>query len=164
MSIPTFTEIPTIDLRLSDGPGRSRVLSDLHHALTAVGFLYISHHGVSEEAIVALVKILPTLFSLPATAKAEVALENSPHFLGSSAVGSETTAGRQDSREQFEFATELPSIWEPGLPLYERLVGPNQVRSSLLSPSRAIKVGANRTSGRAHVLISSLSSADICTR
>lgn len=138
MSNPTFTEIPIISLGLSYKADRSQGLSDLHHALTTVGFLYISNHGVPEETISALVDVLPTLFSLPPTAKAEVALENSPHFLGYSAVGSETTAGRQDSREQFEFATELPCIWQPGLPLYERLVGPNQVRNTHLFQSHEI--------------------------
>jgi isopenicillin N synthase-like dioxygenase len=56
-----------------------------------------------------------------------VALHNSPHFLGYSQIGSETTAGVQDQREQFEFATELPNTWSEGKPRYELLKGPNQV-------------------------------------
>jgi isopenicillin N synthase-like dioxygenase len=128
---PSFTEIPTIDLSLlNDSVTRPHLLAELRHVLTNVGFLYISNHGVLTEVIGALVDLLPTLFSLSAETKAEVALENSPHFLGYSAVGSETTAGKADSREQFEFATELTPVWRPGLPLYERLVGPNQVRHS----------------------------------
>lgn len=131
MLSPTFTEIPTIDLSLLDDTvTRSRLLAELRHVLKNVGFLYISNHGVSTEVIGALIDVLPTLFSLSAETKAEVALENSPHFLGYSAVGSETTAGKADSREQFEFATELRPVWRQGLPLYERLVGPNQVRRS----------------------------------
>lgn len=125
-SLPT--EIPTIDLSLAGNPAtRPAVLEKLRHALTDVGFLYLSNHNVPETTIKALVNSLPVLFGLSTEAKNEVALENSPHFLGYSAVGSEMTAGQADSREQFEFATELAPIWHPGLPLYERLVGPNQV-------------------------------------
>ncbi|OIW26219.1 Clavaminate synthase-like protein [Coniochaeta ligniaria NRRL 30616] len=120
-------EIPTIDLSLAVDPAtRPAVLEKLRHALTDVGFLYLSNHHVPPTVINAVIDSLPTLFGLPSQAKIEVALENSPHFLGYSAVGSEMTAGQADSREQFEFATELIPIWHPGLPLYERLVGPNQ--------------------------------------
>jgi isopenicillin N synthase-like dioxygenase len=126
---PVPTEIPTIDMSLADDSAtRPAVLEKLRHALTDVGFLYLANHHVPATVIDALINSLPTLFGLSEEAKNEVALENSPHFLGYSAVGSEMTAGQADSREQFEFATELPSIWHPGLPLYERLVGPNQVR------------------------------------
>ncbi|KAB5511715.1 2OG-Fe(II) oxygenase [Coniochaeta sp. 2T2.1] len=122
-----LTEIPTIDLSQADDPlTRQAVLNQLHHALTDIGFLYLSNHNVPASVIDAVIDSLPKLFSLPAGAKDEVALENSAHFLGYSAVGSEMTAGKTDGREQFEFATELPPTWHPGLPLYERLVGPNQ--------------------------------------
>jgi isopenicillin N synthase-like dioxygenase len=128
------TEIPTIDLRLADDlTTRPAVLDKLRHALTDVGFLYLSNHQVPSAVTEALTNSLPGLFGLSQEAKDEVALENSPHFLGYSAVGSEVTAGKTDAREQFEFATELAPIWRPGLPLYERLVGPNQVRFASLT-------------------------------
>ncbi len=123
-----FNEIPTINLSRADDPETSpKVLSDLRHALTEVGFLYVSDHGVPADVITDLVKALPALFSLPDEAKKSVALEKSPHFLGYSSVGSETTAGNPDRREQFEFANERTESWREGLPLYERLRGPNQV-------------------------------------
>ncbi|KAM0324624.1 hypothetical protein ACHAQA_008013 [Verticillium albo-atrum] len=56
-----------------------------------------------------------------------------PHFLGYSAAGSETTAGAADNREQFEFATELAATWAKGLPLAERLRGPNNYPPALPS-------------------------------
>ena len=89
---------------------------------------------MSEETVNAIRDALPALFALPPVAKAECALSGSPHFLGYSADGSETTAGRADRREQFEFANELPATWEPGAPLSERLRGPNPVsgHSSLM--------------------------------
>ncbi len=133
------TEIPTIDLSLAGDPAtRPAVLELLRHALTDVGFLYLSNHHVPATVINAVIDSLPTLFGLSSEAKDEVALENSPHFLGYSAVGSEMTAGHADAREQFEFATELAPIWLPGLPLYERLAGPNQVRSPYSSVGHGV--------------------------
>ncbi|KAI3331644.1 2OG-Fe(II) oxygenase superfamily protein [Xylariaceae sp. AK1471] len=125
----SFEAIPSIDLSLANDPSTlPQLLQDLRHALVDVGFLYISNHGVHSPVISDLVSELPKLFSLGKDAKRAVALENSPHFLGYSGVGSENTAGRVDLREQFEFATELTATWREGeeLPLYERLRGPNQ--------------------------------------
>lgn len=67
---------------------------------------------------------LPKLFALD-PAKKEVALHNSPNFLGYSQVDSETTARVADKNKQFEFATELPDVWRLGLPRYETLRGLN---------------------------------------
>ncbi|KAF7547050.1 hypothetical protein G7046_g9131 [Stylonectria norvegica] len=122
-----FTHIPIIDLSLAEDPSTlPGLLSDLRTALTEVGFLYVSNHSVSPSVIERLVNILPRLFTLPEEAKKSIALENSPHFLGYSGAGAESTAGKADQREQVEFATELEETWKPGMPLYERLRGPNQ--------------------------------------
>ncbi|KAK1756771.1 hyoscyamine 6-dioxygenase [Echria macrotheca] len=127
MASHAFTSIPIVDLSLADDDStKSQLLRQLRHALTEVGFLYIVNHGVPEAVIQKMVDALPNLFNLPTAAKVEVALHNSPHFLGYSADGSETTAGKTDRREQFEFATELTASWTDGKPLYERLRGPNQ--------------------------------------
>jgi len=130
----SFEEIPTLDLSLASHPSTlPLLLSSLRHALVDVGFLYISNHGVPSSVIADLVdNALPCLFNgMSDEAKKAVALENSPHFLGYSGVGSENTGGKVDLREQFEFATELTAVWREGngegLPLYERLRGPNQV-------------------------------------
>ncbi len=124
----SFASIPTIDISLASHPAtRPRLLADLRHAVVDVGFLYVSNHGVPSAVISDVVSALPRLFGLDEAAKRAVALENSPHFLGYSGVGSETTGGAVDLREQFEFATELPATWREGLPLYECLRGPNQV-------------------------------------
>lgn len=124
-----FTEIPVIDLALARDPSTlPDLLKQLRTALTEVGFLYVSNHGVPSKVIQGLVNILPRLFELPDESKKAIALENSPHFLGYSAAGTESTAGSADQREQVEYATELTNIWEPGSPLAEKLRGPNQVR------------------------------------
>ncbi|KAI5456620.1 hypothetical protein BGZ63DRAFT_417601 [Mariannaea sp. PMI_226] len=126
MTNSDFTEIPVIDLLLADNVAtRPQLLARLRSVLTEIGFLYVSNHGIPPAVIADLIGILPTLFALPDSAKAAIALHNSPHFLGYSAVGSETTAGRLDQREQVEFATELSVVNDRG-PLYERLRGPNQ--------------------------------------
>ena len=44
--------------------------------------------------------------------KAALSKLNSPHFLGYSGFAEETTLGKQDLREQFDFATELPVVYD----------------------------------------------------
>ncbi|CRG87552.1 putative iron/ascorbate oxidoreductase DDB_G0283291 [Talaromyces islandicus] len=128
----SFTSIPIIDLSPTTA-NKPQQLAQLHHALTSVGFLYIRNHDVCADAIADLVGALPRLFALNDTAKEQIALHHSPHFLGYSCVGAETTAGNLDYREQVEYATELAQTWTPenGQPLYERLKGPNQWPSEL---------------------------------
>lgn len=123
-----FSSIPIIDLSLADdAESKPKLLKDLRYALTSVGFLYVSNHGVSDVTIKNLREALPKLFGLSEKEKETVALENSPHFLGYSGEGKETTAGEVDRREQFEFATELEDDWVEGRALADRLKGPNQV-------------------------------------
>ncbi|KAF5580243.1 epoxide hydrolase [Fusarium pseudoanthophilum] len=121
MPFQDFTQIPIIDIS-SPTP---QTLSNLRTALTDIGFLYISNHSVPSSTISSLINILPNLFALSPQAKQEIALENSPHFLGYSAAGTETTAGKADLREQVELATELDKAPDDA-PLYDGLRGPNQ--------------------------------------
>lgn len=103
-----FTSSPIIDLGLAnDRLERRCIAAELRHALLNVGFLCVRDHGIPEDVIKDLVEALPILFDLSSAAKEEVALHNSPHFLGYSGAGAETTASNIDRREQFEFATEL---------------------------------------------------------
>jgi isopenicillin N synthase-like dioxygenase len=129
-----FTSIPRLDLSLASSPTTEpQLLSQLRHTLINVGFLYIENHGISPETIHQLQNALPRLFALPTEAKEEVALSKSPHFLGYSADGSETTAGKTDRREQFEFANELDETWTDEKELSERLRGPNAVCQAITS-------------------------------
>ena len=125
----SFSEIPIFDLGRSEDPQtRAQSLLQIRQILVQVGFLYIKNHGVPAPTIERLVNALPHIFALPEAAKDEVALLNSPHFLGYSKFGSEQTARRADQREQYEFANELPVSFRPdeGDPLFLRLHGPNQ--------------------------------------
>lgn len=125
---PSFTSIPRLDLSHADSPSTEpQLLSSLRHALTQVGFLYIENHGVPRHVVSDMQAALPDLFALPPSAKNDVALRNSPHFLGYSGDGAEMTAGTADRREQFEFANELAATWRQDGSLSERLRGPNQV-------------------------------------
>jgi isopenicillin N synthase-like dioxygenase len=129
--------IPVLDLTLADSPEQRPLLLDqLRNALFNVGFLYIINHGISEHVISNLADNLPALFDLPESSKAKLSKINSPHFLGYSGFAEETTQGKHDLREQFDFATELPVIYQENAvdekserdfsKLYWRLRGPNQ--------------------------------------
>jgi isopenicillin N synthase-like dioxygenase len=135
--------IPVLDLDLQYGPHRDLLLNRLRDALFNVGFLYIKNHDVPQSTISNLIDLLPPLFDLPNERKSLISKQNSPHFLGYSGFAEETTLGKKDLREQFDFATELPVIWADGSErepasgksakhrcdftrLYWRLRGPNQ--------------------------------------
>ena|SRR5579871_4458513 len=131
--------IPVLDLDLQYGPHRDLLLNRLRDALFNVGFLYIKNHDVPESTISNLIDLLPPLFDLPNEIKVRMSKQNSPHFLGYSGFAEETTLGKKDLREQFDFATDLPVVWqkEPATGkstkhqrdftrLYWRLRGPNQ--------------------------------------
>lgn len=135
--------LPILDLSLADDPAqRPALLAQLHDALFNIGFLYIENHGVDASAIADLTEKLPGLFELPTNVKAGLSKSNSPHFLGYSGFAEETTLGKQDLREQFDFATELPVVYRDPKSdsasanqlsgnrdfsqLYWRLRGPNQ--------------------------------------
>lgn len=123
----SFSEIPTLDLAWADDAAhRPQLLAQLRHALVDVGFLYVARHGVPQQVVDDMVKVLPALFALSDDEKEAINLHHSPHFLGYSATGAETTAGQADRREQVEFATELSASWKEGQPVYKRLRGPNQ--------------------------------------
>jgi isopenicillin N synthase-like dioxygenase len=129
-------EIPVLDLSLAADPSnRAKLLSQLHDAIFNVGFLYIINHGVSQEIISKLETLTPEIFDISDSSKLSLLQLNSPHFLGYSGFAEETTQGKPDLREQFDYATELPIVWDPNAKEehgrnfskpYWRLRGPNQ--------------------------------------
>jgi isopenicillin N synthase-like dioxygenase len=133
--------IPILDLSLADNPRtRPLVLKQLFDAAFNVGFLYIKNHGVNSSIVSELANKLPNLFHLSIAKKLSLSKLNSPHFLGYNGYAQETTLGKRDLREQFDYATELPIIWKETnsnnkeskagndnySQLYWRLRGPNQ--------------------------------------
>jgi isopenicillin N synthase-like dioxygenase len=130
--------LPILDLSLADDPSsRAHLLEQLRASLFDIGFLYVENHGVEQSRVSALTDLLPKLFDLPDASKLRVSKLNSPHFLGYNGFAEETTLGKRDLREQFDYATELPVIWEQEKSevdgegrdysqLFWRLRGPNQ--------------------------------------
>lgn len=59
-----FKSIPVIDLSLANSPAtRPKLLQELHHAITCIGFLYIKNHEVPQDIITDIKSTLPTLFA-----------------------------------------------------------------------------------------------------
>ena len=105
--------IPILDfLWAKDSKKKPELLQQLHSALFDVGFLYVKNHEVPQSTIDNLTSLLPALFDLPEERRAALSKINSPHFLGYSGFAEETTLGKQDLREQFDYATELPVVWQ----------------------------------------------------
>lgn len=123
-----FNSLPIIDLkRAFDAETKSLFLSDLRHALVEVGFFILvnfEEYGPSRQDLVDIEKQAVEFFALPKRLKQEVAMVNSPHFLGYTDVGQEITSGRVDLREQIDLATELAAP-SKDLPLYHQVEGPN---------------------------------------
>jgi isopenicillin N synthase-like dioxygenase len=104
--------IPVLDLAHADNPAeRQQLLAQLRDILFNIGFLYVKNHRVKESTISALTDRLPALFDLSSEQKQSLSKLNSPHFLGYNGFAEETTLGRKDLREQFDYATELPAVW-----------------------------------------------------
>lgn len=169
------SSIPILDLSWAENPDkRPHLLKELHSAFFDIGFLYIKNHGVPQSTISSLTDLLPPLFNLSEAERAALSKKNSPHFLGYSGFAEETTLGKQDLREQFDYATELPVVWrDPNTistnalttnghdtngtskeernftPLYWRLRGPNQwpSESSLPGFRQALTAYHNAVSG-----------------
>ncbi|KAL4901130.1 hypothetical protein BDW74DRAFT_170310 [Aspergillus multicolor] len=120
----SFTAIPILDYSLIT-TNKPAFLADLRNALVNVGFFYLVNAPIASEIRQNLVTKCKALFDLPLEKKLEIEMVNSKHFLGYSRLGAEITARKQDYREQFDFATELPAPG-PGEPLYRNIRGPNQ--------------------------------------
>lgn len=139
-SIMATPSLPVLDLSHASSPDlKPALLAELRICLFHTGFPYITNHGISSQTISDLTDKLPSLFDLPETERAALRKLNSPHFLGYSGFAEETTLGKQDLREQFDYATELPVVYQGGKAgksgsdgqrdfsqLYWRLRGPNQ--------------------------------------
>lgn len=122
------TIIPVLDLSDAFDPNfRAKFLADLRHSVIDIGFFVLTNfwtHGPSENDFNEITSQARSLFASSDAIKDEVAMVNSPHFLGYTRLGCEITAKKQDWREQIDLATELPPPFE-GLPLYRQIEGPN---------------------------------------
>jgi isopenicillin N synthase-like dioxygenase len=113
------TTLPVIDL--SDEALGERLRSVAH----AVGFFYLTGHGVPDGLTDRLLTAARALFALPQADKDAVAMVNSPHFRGYTRLGGELTGGAVDWREQLDVGPEREPLTDPA-EAYLRLQGPNQ--------------------------------------
>ncbi|KAH8691629.1 putative oxidoreductase [Talaromyces proteolyticus] len=121
-----FTSVPVLDYaQTASLSSRGLFLQALKDAIVNVGFFYLKNTGVPDEVQRAFIEQSIALFDLPLEKKLEIEMVNSKHFLGYAQLGQEVTALKNDYREQFDFATELPAPG-PDEPLYRNLRGPNQ--------------------------------------
>lgn len=133
----SFNTLPVIDLKQAFDPKTKHIfLNELRNALVEVGFFTLINfddYGPSSRDFADIEQQAVEFFALPKVYKNEVAMVNSPHFLGYTDVGSEITSGHVDLREQIDLATELPAP-SKDLPLYHQIEGPNLWPNEKLLP------------------------------
>ncbi|KAG8700050.1 hypothetical protein FRC09_006204 [Ceratobasidium sp. 395] len=124
----SFEEIPILDWSLvSSGPeSRAKFVSQLRHAMTEVGFLYLLNPPIEEGVVQSVVDYAPKLFNISQESKNSLMMVNSESFFGYNKLGAEITKGATDFREQFDFGTPGRGKRKPGSPDYHRLWGKAQ--------------------------------------
>jgi isopenicillin N synthase-like dioxygenase len=123
--------LPEIDLASFMMAPRSAealdVIARLREACHGPGFCYLVGHGVPAELDAAIMAQARNFFALPEAERRALAIANSPHFRGYTALGGEITKGVSDWREQVDVGPEEPAAAaRPGDPPWRRLRGPNQ--------------------------------------
>lgn len=127
------SSLPVIDLAAPD------CVRELRDACHGPGFCYIAGHGVPAELDQMVMQRAAEFFALPAAQKNALAIANSPHFRGYTAVGGEQTKGVSDRREQLDVGPEEAAAdVGSGDPAWRRLRGPNQWPASLPELEKAV--------------------------
>lgn len=120
--------LPVLNLQALEHPDtRDQALEYLAKTARETGFFYLEGHGVTTETQRRTLAAAQKFFSLPFEKKQTIALENSRHFRGYTAVGGELTRQQPDQREQIDFGEELPPVpLGSDTPAWWGLQGPNQ--------------------------------------
>ncbi len=128
MSEHSTTSVPIVDLRGWQGtPGeRAHLVDEVRASCHEVGFLVLTRHGIPPTFLESLFAMMERLFALPDAEKAKIDKQQSRHFRGWEAVGSERTNNRPDIREQIDLWSEHRERAPDVVPAYLRLLGPNQ--------------------------------------
>lgn len=136
MQAADFSAVPILDYSLITSPSkspeesRSLFLSQLRHAVTCLGSLYLTNHPIPQTLLDSVAQYVPKFFDQPQEEKDKLALANSQHFLGYSRLGGELTKGKVDWVEQIAIGTEFECRWtEQGERKEEfwKFWGPSQV-------------------------------------
>ena len=131
-----MTELPLLDIAAfraaPDSPAGRSFVHALRAACHGPGFCYLTGHGVAPALDAAILRVSRDFFGLPESERRALAIANSPHFRGYTALGGEQTRGVPDWREQLDVGPEEPAMPSaPGDPPWLRLRGPNQWPSAL---------------------------------
>ncbi|KAJ5504561.1 hypothetical protein N7463_007435 [Penicillium fimorum] len=128
-----FTTIPTLDLSLLKDPGaRKTLILHMLHIVRDVGMCYVTGLPFGPEVFDKAKVECEAFFNLPTEEKTKLDIANVPGFLGYTAVGTEYTNNKIDTREHLTVAHPIPG--EIVGPAYQNLWGPSQwPDSSVLS-------------------------------
>jgi isopenicillin N synthase-like dioxygenase len=123
--------LPELDLApfmaAPDSPIGRELVARLRDACHGPGFCYLVGHGVPPELDAAIMAAAREFFALPEVERRALAIANSPHFRGYTALGGEITKGVSDWREQLDVGLEeRAAALARGDPPWRRLRGPNQ--------------------------------------
>eukprot|EP00300_Choanocystis_sp_HF-7_P002234 c1172_g1_i2.p1 GENE.c1172_g1_i2~~c1172_g1_i2.p1 ORF type:complete len:368 (+),score=74.56 c1172_g1_i2:29-1105(+) len=121
--------VSVLDVSLFRSPNpadKQRFITELRRVCVIDGVFYVGNHGVPESLCSDLMRVMEEFFTLSDAEKDEIAFIKSPHWRGYAPLGAETTARRQDVREQMEFGLEATCPDSRANPPYLRLQGPNQ--------------------------------------
>lgn len=91
--------LPVIDLS-------NDCIEQLRDACHSPGFCYLTGHGIPPALDAAVLQHSREFFALPVASKQALAIANSPHFRGYTALGGERTKGASDWREQLDVGPE----------------------------------------------------------
>jgi len=128
-----MTTIPTIDLRdlAPTAAGRLAAIDEVRRTIGTIGAFYLVGHGIDAPEADRLFALCREFFALPLAERQAIAMVNSPHFRGYTALGNELTGGQPDWREEVDIGAERPARCVPGEPPYWGLQGPNQWPAAL---------------------------------
>jgi hypothetical protein len=124
-----MADVPTIDIAPArDGPsGLARVARDVGLAARDIGFFSVAGHGVPQGLVAEMFAAAHSFFALPASAKAELAIEKSPQYLGYARMAFEKLDPSRpgDAKESFNMGSERAAD-DPDLLAGKPFVGRNQ--------------------------------------
>lgn len=114
MVVSASVEIPVIDFSpflTDDVEGKQRVAQEIYRACHQVGFLYLTHHGIPQEAIAHTFNQSRQFFALPDEEKQAIAWSNETSNRGYVGMERERLDETQpgDLKEAFNVGKEVPA-------------------------------------------------------
>lgn len=122
--------LPIINLEnlfAEDNQIRQDELNKLDHACREIGFIYLSHHGISQALIDKMFVTIKNYFDRPLEEKRKIEITNSRNHRGYGFLGEEQLdeKGQKDWKETFDMALDIP-LDHAMAKTYPTMYGPNQ--------------------------------------